>query len=200
MRSKLKKSDYDKYYKQMLPLIKKDKNQKYLFIILTLSVSIFFALFAINPTLSTIVKLRKELSDSKFVNDKLTQKVNNLSTLSTQYQNIEDDLPLVLDAIPVSAEAPLLIGQIQSLADEHSVNFTNISISPINLIASKATKSSSLTFELSGSTSYENFNLFFDDLVNIQRVIVVESISISKNEDLDNININLKGKAFYKAE
>lgn len=200
MKNKFKKNDFDKYYKQVLPYIKQEKNQKYLYIILTLSVTIIFALFAINPTISTIVKLRKEIVDSKFVNEKLTQKVNALSSLSTAYLAIKSDLPFLMDAIPNNAEAPLLIAQIQSLGSEHSVNFSNIAISPISLNINNSTKSSELNFELSGKSSYENFNSFTKDLVNMQRVVVIDAISISKDDESDDINLSIKGRAFYKNE
>lgn len=200
MKSNFKKAEYDKYYKQVLPYLKQEKNQKYLFIILTLSVSIIFALFAINPTLSTIASLRKEVDQNKFVNEKLTQKVNNLSSLSTSYLAIEDDIIFLMDAVPTSAMAPLLVAQIQSLGNEHSVVFSNIEINPINLNIDKATSSSELSFELTGKSSYDNYNAFSSDLVNMQRVVVVDAISLSQDDESDDLNLNIKGRAFYKKE
>jgi HAMP domain-containing protein len=90
---------YERYYKELLPYIKKEKNQQYFAVILTLGASIFFALFAINPTLSTISKLKKEVEDRKFAESMLTAKINSLSSLSTEYEIIERDLELVYDAV-----------------------------------------------------------------------------------------------------
>ncbi|OGH48212.1 MAG: hypothetical protein A3A51_04270 [Candidatus Levybacteria bacterium RIFCSPLOWO2_01_FULL_39_10] len=198
MKVYIKNVDYKKYYRQILPYLKKEKNQQYLFIILTLSASIFFALFAINPTLSTIVRLRREISDSQFVNEKLTQKVNNLSTLTSAYQDIEEEIPFLLDAVPANSDAPILVGQIQTLAEEHAVVFTNISISPINLKVDSATKSSVLNFELVGNATYENIYSFLRDLINMQRIVVVDGFSLSKNDESGNLDINIKGSAYYK--
>lgn len=200
MKKSLSNLNYEKYYKQILPYIKKEQNQKYLFIALTLAASIFFIIFAINPTLSTIIRLRREINDSSFVNEKLTQKVNNLSTLSTSYNEIEDDLTFLLDAIPNKAEAPTLIGQIQALANEHSVTFHSANISPINFSDNGATSSSSFTFELGGLSSYENFYNFISDLTNMQRIVVIEGISISKEIESTSqeLNVSIKGSAFYK--
>ncbi len=199
MNNSLKNFDYEKYYKQLIPYLKKEKNQKYFYIILTISASIFFTLFAISPTLSTIIRLGREIDDGIFVNEKLTQKVNNLSALSVSYNDIENDLPFLFDAIPKSAEAPNFIGQVQSLAQEHSVTFSSVNISPINFDANLATTSSSFTFELGGTAGYENFYNFVSDLANMQRFVVIDGISITKDiEGGESLNITIKGAAYYK--
>ena len=199
MKKPLRNVDYEKYYRLLFPYIKKGRNQKYLYIILTISSSIFFTIFAISPTLNTIVKLRREINDSIFVNEKLTQKVNNLSALTTSYNEIEDDLSFLLDAIPEEAQAPVLVGQIQAIASQHSVIFHLINVSPINFSENEATRSSSFTFELGGKSNYENFYNFISDLANMQRIVVIDEISIIKEgESIQDLNINIKGSAFYK--
>src|SRR3990172_232382 len=100
MKFPLKKSNYEKYYKDFIPYFKREKSQKYLTIILSVSAAIFFFIFAINPTLSTIAKLNKQISDSEMVEQKLSQKVNNLSSLSQEYEKIKPDLPVIMDTIP----------------------------------------------------------------------------------------------------
>ncbi len=199
MRKIFKSIKYEKYYKDILPYLKKEKNQQYFTAILTLGASIFFALFAINPTLSTIIKLRKEVADSKFVEEKLSQKINNLSSLSTEYQNIQKDLPFVLDAIPLQPEAPILVAQVQSVAQDASVGIANIGVSPINLTSGAATQSSSFMFELTGQANYKNLQKFTTDLINIQRVVSVNTISITKTAQTgQNLQIDIKGSAYFK--
>jgi len=202
MKKNFKGIKYEKYYKDILPYLKKHKNQQYFAAILTLSASIFFALFAINPTLSTIVKLRKEVVDSRFVESRLSQKINNLSNLSTEYINIKSDIPFILDAIPDQPEAPTLIGQIQSIAQASNLTISNLEVSKIDLINQNvATKSSSFTFDLTGISAYENLQSFISDLTNMQRVISIEAISISKTEgSSDNLQLNLKGSAYFKKQ
>lgn len=190
---------YEKYYKDLLPYFKKEKNQRYFTIILTLGASIFFTLFAINPTLSTISKLRKELEDSKFVEQKLSQKINNLSSLSTGYQSIQKDIALIHDAIPLQPEAPLLVAQIQSIAQDSGVSVTELKVLPINLNSQTATVSSAFGFQLTVVANYEGLQTFTSKLTNMQRVISINGISITKTEEGDqNLEIDINGSAFYK--
>lgn len=189
---------YEKYYKDLLPYLRKEKNQQYFTIILTLGASIFFALFAINPTLSTIAKLRREIKDSRFVEKRLSEKINNLSSLSTQYQNIQSDLPIILDAIPQKPEAPTLVAQIQSIAKDSSVEISKFDVAPVNLQVQNASTSSSFSFELTGQGNYDNLQRFMSDLINMQRVVSVDSISISKDVAGEGLEINIKGSSYFK--
>ena len=133
MKKIFKNIKYDRYYKEILPYLKKEKNQQYFAVILTLGASIFFALFAINPTLSTIAHLRREVLDSKSVEKKLSDKISNLSSLSQEYQDIQRDIPYILDAVPNQPESLILTAQIQSIGQSSAITISNIEISPMSL-------------------------------------------------------------------
>lgn len=206
MKKIFKNIKYEKYYKDILPYLKKDRNQQYLGIILTFTATIFFALFAINPTLSTIAKLRKEVMDSKLVDQKLSEKINNLSLLSSAYQDIKDDIPFVIDAIPTRPEAPTLVAQIQSIAQNSEVSISGLSISPVSLVAEESTNSSAFTFEFSAKADFEKINKFISDLVDMQRIVFIDRISISrpspesesKSKSDNNLDTNIKGSVYFK--
>jgi len=198
MKKLFKTSNYEKYYKDLVPVIKKENNQKYFLIILSLAASIFFFIFAINPTLSTIAKLKKQITDATFVEQQLSQKINNISQLSQEYQLIQPDLPLIFDAVPKEPQVPTLVGQIQSLGSQSSVQLTNIEVLPVNLTSSVSTVSSSLSFNISGISSFENMQNFIDNLIVSQRVISVSSIQASKSEEGENFDFIIKGSAYYK--
>lgn len=198
MKKIFKNIKYEKYYKDILPYLKKEKNQQYFAVILTLGASIFFALFAINPTLSTIARLRKEVADSKLVEQKLSQKISNLSLLSRAYENIESDVSYVLDAVPKYAEAPILIAQVQAVAQNSEIILSNLSVAPINLTATPSTMSSSFVFEFSAQGNYESLNKFLSDVTNMQRVVSIDSFTIAKDSKTQILDVAIKGSAFYK--
>jgi Tfp pilus assembly protein PilO len=191
---------YERYYKELLPYIKKEKNQQYFAVILTLGASIFFALFAINPTLSTISKLKKEVEDRKFAESMLTAKINSLSSLSTEYEIIERDLELVYDAVPKEPEAPTLIAQIQSVAQETGVNITSVRVSPINLSQNQTAKSSSFEFEITGTSELPSIQEFSTRLTTIGRIVDIQNVSITESNGEQNLQISIKGLAYYKKE
>lgn len=198
MKNFFKKSNYEKYYKDFIPYVKKDKNKQYISIILTLGVSIFFLIFAINPTISTIVKLKKDLKDSEFVEKALTDKVNNMSSLFQQRERIKSDLPLILAAVPEKPDAPILFAQIQSIADASAVEITNKNTVGINLNSEIASGSSSFKFQVTAAGEYQNVFNFLSGLTDMQRAVSIESINISKSTSGVGIEAAIMGSAYYQ--
>ena len=199
MVTSLKKSKYEKYSKAILPYLKKEKNQKYLSAFLTIGASIFFILFAINPTISTIVKLRKEISDNKLLDKALTQKINNLSALNSSYEDIKADIPLIEDALPRKPDAPILVAQIQKLAQDSGLSIDSVTVSPMNLIVGNSTKSSSFEFSITVGGQYNDFSRFLDYLITMQRALTVSSVLITENESQSHIVSGvIKGSAYFK--
>lgn len=196
------KEEYAKYL-AFMPDLKQDRTKKFTTIVLTLVASIILGLLAINPTVSTIANLRKQIDDDTFVSQKLQQKINNLSTLQQKYANVQNDLPVITDAIPTSAQIPLLVADIQTIAKDADLKLNSFQTLEVNL--SKATitdKSySSFNFGLSAQGNYQQMTTFLDNLTNFQRIIVITDISISKPNNINNtdvLQLGIQGKAFFK--
>jgi len=194
-----KNTNYEKYYKDLVPYLKKEESQKYFYIILSISASVFFLIFAINPTLSTIANLKKQISDARFVDERLSTKVQNLSSLSQEYQIIQPYIPFVLDAIPQSPKAPTLVGQIATLGQINSVTISNIEIMPVSLTAKNTSSSAEFSFNVIGTSEFSNAQNFLNDLVSMQRVLSVTSIQITSNSKIEKqVDFIFKGSAYFK--
>lgn len=190
----------NKYF-QLLPDFKEDKVQKVTTLALTLVALSFFGLFAINPTLSTIAKLEKELSDNKFVDQKLQTKINNLSLLQQKYASIQQDLPYVYSSVPKNPDAPLLIAQIQTLAKTNNLKILSFQIFQAEMEKSPANlkKYSNFLFNLSAEGTYPDINIFITSLNSMQRIIILDMISISKKSNGTSLlQLNLKGTTLFK--
>ena len=197
----LKSNEYKKYL-ELMPDFKQEKTQKYISVILTLTASILLGIFALSPTLSTISSLQKQLEDDKFVEQKLSEKINNLSLLQQAYSGLEDDLPLVFNAIPEKSEIPLLAASIQALANESNVKLSNFQTLPAEVSerAVLAKKFSSYDFNLTAKGGYQDMLVFMDKLVNFQRVTTVGNISIAKTIEINitNLQLSIRGSAYFK--
>ncbi len=192
------KVDKDKYskYLELMPDFKKQKTQKFTTVVLTLIAIIILAIFAINPTLSTIANLQKQLEDAKFVADKLEKKINNLSILQTKYNNIQNDLPIVYEAIPKNSEVPKLTGQIQSILNESGMQL--ISIQSSEIVEVTRGKFYLYNFDLTASGDYQTMENFLEKLTNMQRVTNIKNINISNSSTSKSLQFNVQGNAFYK--
>lgn len=191
---KLDKEKYNKYI-DLIPDFKKEKTQKFTTIVLTLIAIIILAIFAINPTLSTIANLNKQLEDAKYVTDRLNEKINDLSILQTKYNNLQADLQIIYEAIPQKSEVPKFTGQIRSVSDETGLSITNFQASDLNAMD----KFSYYSFNISAKGDSDKITSFLSKLISMQRIVYISNINMSKSAETDaTIQFSLRGIAFYK--
>ncbi|MEK7502217.1 MAG: type 4a pilus biogenesis protein PilO [Patescibacteria group bacterium] len=196
----LKKIKNNKYF-ALLPDLKKEKTKKYSSIIFSLISLSFFGIFAINPTLSTIAKLRKELSDTKFVDEQLVKKIANLSSLAEKYNIVEKDIPIVLEAVPKNPQVPLLMAQIQAVAKESGVEIINLQSFEVDVPGSSNNqkKYSAFSFSTGVQGNYENLTNFISTLSSMKRVISLDTLSINRKDNQPGIlELDIKGMAYFK--
>lgn len=197
----LKKDEYHKYL-ELMPDFKQEKTQKYITIALTLIASIILGIFALGPTLSTIASLQKQLEDDKFVEQKLREKINNLSVLQQKYASLEKDLPVINDALPKTSQIPLLTAQVQAIANESNVRITNYQTfeAEVSHQAVSTKKFASYNFTVTTQGTYQDMKIFLDKIVNFQRIVAIDSITITKVTGLNTTDLKLtvKGIAYFK--
>lgn len=186
----------NKYF-QLLPDFGQERLAKFTTLVLTLIALSFFGIFAINPTLSTIAKLGKELEDNKFVDQKLTQKINNLNSLQKKYQNLQTDLPVILSSVPKGPEVPLLAAQIQAVAKNSNTSIDNLQTFQVEIPTGPSQKYFSYSFALSASGGYNDLNNFLLNLSNMQRIVSLDILSLTKKSGVNSLQLTLRGRAYF---
>lgn len=196
----LSASKYRQYLK-LLPDMHEENSRLITMLVYTFIALSFFGIFAIKPTLSTIVELKKQLADSTYTHQQLSQKLSNLSALQQRYNTLTPDLPVIGDAIPQSAQAPILMGQIEALARESRLTITSFRIGQVQLAGGKAANNqsaSSYIFTMEAQGSYENMMTFAETVTKINRIVTVEALSIGKNNKNDSLVLTMRGRQYFK--
>lgn len=193
----------DKIAKPILSVLNQDRTQKFVTIVLTLIALSFFGFFAINPTISTITKLRKEVSDSEFANMQLAKKIKNLSVLREQYSNLKNDISLVINAFPKDPNVPLLIAQIQAVAKNATIKITELQNFEVEIIRNNIgikKQYYSYSFSLSGAGTYENISQFVADITDMERIVNIDTLNINKSSGStsQSLGFTIQGIAFFK--
>jgi len=191
----IKKEQYEKYL-ELIPDLKREKTQKYITIVLTLITAIVLGVFAINPTFSTIANLQKQIDDNNFVQQKLQQKINNLSILQQKYTNIQSDLPIVTDAVPTTTQIPLFVAEAQSVAKDTSLTLTSFQTSEVSLSEPSVEKYASFDFTITANGTYQNMLEFLDKITNFQRAVALKDIILSTKNGA--LQLSFKGTVFFK--
>jgi len=191
-------SKYKEYLK-LLPELHKESTKTIIMLIFSFAALSFLGIFAISPTLGTIIDLKKQLADSQFVNDELTTKMTNLSHLQQQYNLLANDLPFVYDAIPTEASVPLLVGQVTTLTRNAHIHITSFRVAQVQLAGSKKaqTTSSSFVFSLAGEGSYEDMLSFSQALARASRIVTIESLALTKDAKRNVLILDVRGRQYF---
>lgn len=192
----------NKYFPK-LPYLDEERSQKFFALVLTLLALSFFGFFAINPTVSTILKLRKELSDSEFVYRELETKIKNLSRLRIQYSSMQTDLPIVTDAITTKPDVHILFAQVQGASQKSNIKIKKLQNFEVEILKNNKTpgkKYYSYSFAIAGSGPFENISDFVSTITNMQRIVDIDIFSISSTTGQINqpLEFNIQGTAFFK--
>lgn len=175
-----------------------EKTQNFAMIILSLVAFIFFSVFAIMPTLSTIFELRKQLDDSKFVHAKLGKKIAALSELSLQYSQIAPDLKFLEAAIPKEPNGPSLIAKVRTIANDNNVFLTQLQITNIPLSSTiKNGELQQYMLVIGAQGDYQNLLDFYTDIASFERLVTLKNINLLVPTELDGYRLYLEARVFY---
>ncbi len=193
-------------YKTLIPIFKEEKTQNFTSLVLTIIAFSIFGFFAINPTIATIAQLKKQLSDSHFVYDKLDEKIKNLQSLQQQYMLLGKDLSVVTKAIPRIPTVPLLTAQLQAVALNNHMTIKRLQVFQVELAhASPETTSKknsdypgSFAFAVDTEGSFPDITRYLSSLTNFERIVTIDTFAITKGATENNNGISIRGKAYFK--
>ncbi len=190
----------EKYLSAILPRFAEERVHSFTTIALSLLTLSFFGFFAINPTLSTIADLQKQISDNQFVSMQLKQKITNLTTLQGSYKGIQGDLPVLYAALPNTPDVTVLVGQLQSITQQSNVTLVNIQTLAVDVSALSPSKYNSFTFALDISGSYANIQTFLQTITSFNRIITIDALSLTKATASNTYSASLRGNAYFKSQ
>lgn len=155
---------------------------------LSVGAVIFFAVFAIRPTLVTMSDLVKEIEDKKELDQKLTQKIASLSTAQTSYLEVQDRLYLLEQALPSTPDFIHSIKIIEKIASDQGILIDSLSVSEIPReveieIPFSKLKKNSFPISLSLSGEYGQIRQFVEELLNYRRSFVTDTVIFSTSEE-----------------
>ena len=190
-------------YLPIFPYLTSERSQKFFGIVLTLCALSFFGFFAIKPTVSTIVKLQKELSDNQFVLSQMETKIKNLTELRKQYSDLQNNIPIITSAIPIQPDAHLLFAQIQSIAQTSNVTIKKLQNSEVEILGNDKNANKdyySYSFSIGGSGSFENISKFIQILTSMERIVNIDTFSTNNISDQNNTSLgfDIQGTVFFK--
>mgnify|MGYP001558903331 FL=1 len=177
-----------------------------------LAVSLF-AWYAVRPTAQTILYLRREITDKTDLNKQMENKITALIESQAVYEEIEDKLSLVDQALPHNPDGIILARQLKNLAliSQSSISAIQIPTQPLlikeatieeKIAPTKPIEEFPVTMVITGQ--YENIKTFLTGLLSLRRVTAINSISIKNyiNQEGNDgsLQLSIALKSFYSTQ
>lgn len=156
-------------------------------LLLSFVLVLVLAVVAIQPTLTTIAELNKEIEEKKELTSKLSSKISAVTTAIDVYGQYEDKIELLDQALPSSANLIPTFKIIEKLAGENNVIITAASANKVpdetekdSLAANAPLESLPISVTVMGQ--YQDMKSFVEALHDSRRTIHVLSASFSLEE------------------
>jgi len=197
----LAKPKESKLFLSIAPFLKEKRTQQFSTLSFTFITIAFFGIFAINPTVGTIVDLQKQLNDNTFVDQQMQKKISNITSLQTQYQQIQSNLTPVYDVVPVSPAIEVFVGQVHKLAAQNNIQLNRVQTLPVDVsprtIASA--KYLAYAFALEGQGFFTDLQKYVTSLATFNRLISFDTVDFTRVGRLDpTFRMLIRGKTYFK--
>lgn len=188
-----------RYFTYIEPVLKIPIIKTYGSLIFTILALIIFILFAIKPTLETISVLQKELTLYQGTLAKITKKSEDLSLARKNYQQIDQKTKLkIKTAIPKSADMANLIKSLEGTTLSLQASISALQFQPVTIEKKgeqNTLKDIGFTFNTEGS--FETLQKVLNNLLDTDRSISIDSVSLSKIEGGSTLLMSLSGKGYF---
>ena len=196
---------YKRYYTYIEPFFKTPIVRTYTILILSLLAVSFFIVFAIRPTIKTIISLNRQITDGKKTDQQLQDKINALSIAQSEYNQVTNDIPLIFSSLPENSSISPFLKLFEDVASSSGVSINSFQIMSVNLldptsIIQKGSNLKEVGFSTSVLGKYNNLLTFLELLRKIQRIVVIDNVVIGTNRSKDGtfpLQLTLNGKIYY---
>lgn len=207
------KRDYTRYKSFFLNVLSaynsKPNLRIYLELMLSLGTIIVFAIFAIKPTILTIIDINNEIKGKEATIAKINKKIVDLKTASNLLQSQSQNLGLIDQAVPSEAELENLVKQIEATALTNSVELASLTSSELTLKGSQEKKRKvndvsalpdnpeELPISFSVKGDYQNLFNFLQSIENLRRPLKFDTFIFNASKSADDqkvINLTISGR------
>lgn len=161
---------------------------------LSIGAIVFFAVFAVRPTLLTMADLIKEIEDKRELDQQLQQKIASLSTAQTTYLGLQERLGVLDQAIPNSPMFLESLKLLEKVASDRQLIISNIVVNEIPKESSieVSDKAERITVPVSVTVTgdYGSIRSFIEGVLALRRTFIIDTVIFSKNDERGQERLN----------
>jgi Tfp pilus assembly protein PilO len=201
---KLEYSRYRHYFHRLWIFYQKPAVKVSSALLMTLFTIIFFAAFAIRPTLVTVAELIKKIDDQKQVLDSMKKKSAALASAQQDYLYVQDTLPLLNTAVPQTEDLPVLIKMIEGIVAYHELALNSLTFGDLSIVGPDAPQlrgAQTRTLTLSISADYPKLASFISDFTRLPRLFTIDTLAfaapLNNQNSQASLQVTITGKVHF---
>lgn len=209
------------YYTYIEPVITDPLIRGYFSLAASFFLISILLVFALSPTINTIVRLRKTMAEYREVLGALEQKIAALVAAREKYQKFKAEIPVLLSALPDTVSAETVIGEVVDTATASGVAITGLSFGNFPLSMELAATAApperfgaggkkdtrdvfslgmpTIGFNLTVSGQGQAIHNYLARLENLPRIIRITSLTMGKTDGGEEA-ANIDGMAYFKKD
>lgn len=196
----MKQHFYSRYFTYIKPLTGIPIVKTYAPVIFTLLAMTIFIVFAIKPTIETILVLQKRLKDADAIVTEVNAKAENLSKGRENYQNLDKTVKdKIVSAVPDSIDLKSLIQTLEQSARSFEASVSALQVQPIALSVDQnpQLKLQEVSFIFNVETSYQAASAILQNLKRSSRLISIDKLTLNRVGEGKNLIMSISGKAYF---
>lgn len=193
---------YFRYFTFIFPIGNIPFVKNYGPITITISVVIIFILFAVKPTVESIIVLQKKVVDTKEVLKQIDQKTKDLNLAKQNFESLDESTIFkIRSAIPDTITVSTITSSLEQSAHKNEASISALQLQSITLEPKKDSQVRKLaevefTFNIDGA--YPRLISVLQDLKKANRLITISSLSLRNTEEQNpNLVLSIRGKAYF---
>lgn len=196
---------YRQYYLNLRQYYQRPKAKVSFFVLLSFFTVVFFSVFAIRPTVTTIGLLVREIEDKRNIDKSLEEKLQALDNLQGQMVAIQSELPLILSLVPESSDLGRLMQEFELIAGQQTVVLLSVEFQPVKLTETQITardEARMINFSLTVGGSFDTLTNFLNSLETLDRMVALQKTTfLSGAANLRQVGVQtvveVEGQAFF---
>lgn len=149
---------------------------------------LFFAMFAIRPTLLTMSDLIKEIEDKRELDQALNQKIAALSTSQAEYLQLQNRLLVLDEAIPTNPDLVDTLKILEKIASDRGLAITTMTVNdipekPQDNATFERLERRDLIMSMTVTGDYPTIRQLVEDLRQSRRSFVVDAVAFNTSEE-----------------
>ena len=170
------------------------QRETYTMLGLSLISLVVFGTFAIRPTLTTIVKLRRNIKDQEETCKRLDQKLKSLSLDQAELKKISADLPVIEKALPKEEDFANILETLHIISEKNNLRLEHIRFNQNNTIPQTV---ETVPFRIRTEGGFLQTVAFMKNVQNTVRIFNPKKVYITGQKNSTTETFELETEAYF---